>query len=232
MTVARDLSVPKSLLQQASPDESIAAANELVQSVMRNFMEPFARAVRTQTWSSTINLDYNDLWMSPDEWRDASRQIKDILKPYQNREDDGERRQMSFLLLTHPAAGSVDNVDAQARPADTDSVSPTARPYPEDRPLSSATKGLVIEAGDGHGEGKRRRVIAAGAVGYSRDDLERLADAGESLDLNILGMLTFSANISPELVDQTIARVRHRGVLNASPAVKAVLKQKGAKVQE
>jgi DNA-binding transcriptional ArsR family regulator len=232
MTVARDLNVPKSLLQQASPDESIAAASELVQSVMRNFMESFAHAVRTQNWDSTIHLDYNDLWMSVDEWRDASRQIKEILKPYQGGEESPERRQLSVLLLMHPTPGSAQSGGTQERPADTVAAQAAGGPAADDRPISSPTKGLIIEAGDGRGAGKRRRVIAAGTVGYSRSDLERLAEAGETLDLNILGTLSFSANVPPELVDRTIARVRHRGLINASRAVKAVLKLKGAKLQE
>jgi DNA-binding transcriptional ArsR family regulator len=253
MTVARDLNVPRSLLQQVSADDSIAAANELTQSVMRNFMDAFAKATRAQTatssvsigavadvtrsqaWASTIMLDYNDFWMSQDEWRDATREIKEVLKPFQKRDESGERRQMTFLLLTHPVAEGVDSAEATGPTGTTPHPMPTGfdeRARGDDRPHSSSTKGLIIESGDGHASNKRRRVIAAGAIGYSRADLERLVEAGEQLDLNILGALSFTSNVTPELVERTISRVRHRGVINASSAVKAVLKRKGAKVPE
>jgi hypothetical protein len=73
----------------------------------------------------------------------------------------------------------------------------------------------------------RRRMIVAGALDLGRKDLEAAARDGRPLDLNVLGYLTFGADVSAELAEQAIWRVRHKGILNASPAVREVLKRKG-----
>jgi hypothetical protein len=49
---------------------------------------------------------------------------------------------------------------------------------------------------------------------------------GHALDITLLGLATFANDITPDLVDRAVARFRHRGVLHASPDVRAALKCK------
>jgi hypothetical protein len=70
--------------------------------------------------------------------------------------------------------------------------------------------------------------VAAGALIYSRDELERVVAAGERLDLNVVGYLSFGADVTPDLVDRAIAHLRYRGVLSAPSDVREALKQKEA----
>ena len=72
-------------------------------------------------------------------------------------------------------------------------------------------------------------VWVAGAVSYSRKDLEGVATRGERLDISVLGACGFASDIPAELVDHVVARFRCRGPLSASPAVREVLKTKEAR---
>jgi hypothetical protein len=75
---------------------------------------------------------------------------------------------------------------------------------------------------------KGGRVLAAGAVTFSRADLERVIARGERLDIRALGYCSFDDDVSAELADRAIARFRYRGVLSASPDVREMLKRKEA----
>lgn len=46
------------------------------------------------------------------------------------------------------------------------------------------------------------------------------------LDIQVYSACAFARDIPPELADRAIARFRHRGRLDASPAVKEVLARK------
>lgn len=73
------------------------------------------------------------------------------------------------------------------------------------------------------------RTIAAGGFTYSRDDLERMRQRNELLDLTALGLVRFKDDVPAELVDRVVTRFRHKGVLQASPSVRAVLETKRGK---
>lgn len=75
-------------------------------------------------------------------------------------------------------------------------------------------------------EPRRRRVNLIGALTYNRADLERALAAGEELDLDVVGYLSFSDDVTPELIDRAIAKLRYRGVLSASSEVLKALKRK------
>jgi DNA-binding transcriptional ArsR family regulator len=74
---------------------------------------------------------------------------------------------------------------------------------------------------------KIRRSYGVGAFDYKREDLAGLVAEGRQLDLIVVGMCTFADDITPDLVDRAIARVRVYGVMHASPAVRAALQRKG-----
>jgi hypothetical protein len=68
-----------------------------------------------------------------------------------------------------------------------------------------------------------------GAVILGRADLDKLVAEGRLLDLTVIGVCTFADNVTPDLAERAIARVRVYGRLNASPEVLLVLERKGGK---
>ena len=66
-----------------------------------------------------------------------------------------------------------------------------------------------------------------GAVSLDRADLDKLVAEGSVLDLTVVGVCTFADNVTPDLAERAIARVRIYGRLHASPAVRLVLDGKG-----
>ena len=71
-----------------------------------------------------------------------------------------------------------------------------------------------------------RRSLSLGLSHYSRQDLEAGKAAGERLDIQVLGLATIAADVTPELARQTIASVQVLGALHASAAVKDALKDR------
>src|SRR6202023_3708039 len=68
-----------------------------------------------------------------------------------------------------------------------------------------------------------RKSLDLGLRHYSREDLEAARRAGEMLEINVLGLATIAADVTPELARATIASVVVLGALHASPEVKAAL---------
>ena len=68
-----------------------------------------------------------------------------------------------------------------------------------------------------------RQQLDLGLRHYSRQDLEAVKAAGETLRIQVLGLAVIAADVSPQLARTTIASVHVLGTLQASPAVKAAL---------
>jgi Arc/MetJ-type ribon-helix-helix transcriptional regulator len=68
-----------------------------------------------------------------------------------------------------------------------------------------------------------RHQLDLGLRQYSRQDLEAVKSAGETLHIQVLGLAVIAADVSPELAHDTIASIHVLGSLQASPAVKAAL---------
>jgi Arc/MetJ-type ribon-helix-helix transcriptional regulator len=68
-----------------------------------------------------------------------------------------------------------------------------------------------------------RRDMVLGLQRYSRRDLEKVAAAGEQLDIQVLGLATIDEDVTPQLARQAIASIAVLGALRASAAVKAAL---------
>ena len=71
-----------------------------------------------------------------------------------------------------------------------------------------------------------RKTLELGLRHYSRADLEAVRDRGEKLQIQVLGLATIAADVTPELVEKTIDSITVLGVLQASPEIKAVLLNK------
>jgi Arc/MetJ-type ribon-helix-helix transcriptional regulator len=68
-----------------------------------------------------------------------------------------------------------------------------------------------------------RKSLVLGLQHYSRTDLETVQRAGQKLQIQVLGLVTIGADVSPELALATIESVVVLGALHASPAVKNAL---------
>ena len=68
-----------------------------------------------------------------------------------------------------------------------------------------------------------RHQLDLGLRHYSRQDLEAVRAAGETLHIQVLGLAVIAPDVTPELARYTIASIHVLGALQASPAVKAAL---------
>ena len=68
-----------------------------------------------------------------------------------------------------------------------------------------------------------RKSVDLGLRHFSRADLEAARDAGEMLDIRVLGLASIAHDVTPELARGTIASLVVLGALHASAAVKAAL---------
>jgi Arc/MetJ-type ribon-helix-helix transcriptional regulator len=68
-----------------------------------------------------------------------------------------------------------------------------------------------------------RRQLRLGLSHYSRAELEAARDSGAPLHIQVLGLATIAADVTPELARAAIASVEVLGAFQASPAVKAAL---------
>lgn len=68
-----------------------------------------------------------------------------------------------------------------------------------------------------------RKRLSLGLSHYGRRDLEAAVAAGETLDIQVLGLATIAPDVTPELARAAIGSVEVLGALQASPAVRAAL---------
>lgn len=68
-----------------------------------------------------------------------------------------------------------------------------------------------------------RNSYSLGVLIYGRKDLEQLRERGKKVSIHVLGMLTLTSSISPELALETIESIVVRGKLIAPKAVREAL---------
>jgi Arc/MetJ-type ribon-helix-helix transcriptional regulator len=68
-----------------------------------------------------------------------------------------------------------------------------------------------------------RRELVLGLQYFSKQDLETARASNQRLKIQVLGLASIAADVSPELALATIDSILIRGALHASPAVKAAL---------
>ena len=71
-----------------------------------------------------------------------------------------------------------------------------------------------------------RKTLVLGLEHYTRRDLELVREAGETLEIRVLGLASIDEDVSPELAHETISSLTVLGALRASPAVKSALKDR------
>lgn len=68
-----------------------------------------------------------------------------------------------------------------------------------------------------------RKELVLGLQHYTRSDLEAVREAGETLQIKVLGLASIAGDVSPELAIQTIDSIAVLGTFRASREVKAAL---------
>jgi Arc/MetJ-type ribon-helix-helix transcriptional regulator len=71
-----------------------------------------------------------------------------------------------------------------------------------------------------------RKTLVLGLEHYTRRDLEAVREAGETLEIRVLGLASIDDDVSPDLARETISSLVVLGALRASPAVKSALKDR------
>ncbi|MES2831692.1 MAG: CopG family transcriptional regulator [Pseudomonadota bacterium] len=68
-----------------------------------------------------------------------------------------------------------------------------------------------------------RRQLVLGLQHFTRNQLEAVRDAGQRLQIQVLGMATIALDVTPELARETIESISVLGALHAGAAVKLAL---------
>ena len=68
-----------------------------------------------------------------------------------------------------------------------------------------------------------RKTLDLGLRHYARADLEAVRNAGERLELQVLGLVSIASDVDAELARETIQSITVLGALHASSAVKKAL---------
>jgi Arc/MetJ-type ribon-helix-helix transcriptional regulator len=71
-----------------------------------------------------------------------------------------------------------------------------------------------------------RHKLELGLRRYSREDLEAVQAAGETLHIQVLGLASIADDVSAELALRTIASIHVLGALHASPTLRAALRDR------
>ena len=89
--------------------------------------------------------------------------------------------------------------------------------------IRTAIRNQLDRHGDVVKQSTLRHSLDLGLRNFSRADLEAAQRAGQMLQINVLGLATIAADVTPELARATIASIAVLGALHATPAVKAAL---------
>ncbi|HYD67097.1 CopG family transcriptional regulator [Azospirillum sp.] len=89
--------------------------------------------------------------------------------------------------------------------------------------IRTAIRNQIDRHGDAVRQAVTRKSVDLGLRHYTREDLEAVRDAGQTLHIRILGLASIAQDVTPELARATIASVAVLGALHASAAVKAAL---------
>jgi Arc/MetJ-type ribon-helix-helix transcriptional regulator len=92
--------------------------------------------------------------------------------------------------------------------------------------IRTAIRNQLDRHNDATKESVARRQLDLGLRTYSRRDLEAVRKAGETLDIQVLGLVVIAPDVSANLARATIASIHVLGALQASAEVKAALRDR------
>jgi Arc/MetJ-type ribon-helix-helix transcriptional regulator len=90
--------------------------------------------------------------------------------------------------------------------------------------IRTAIRNQLVSHADAIKQTVARRQLVLGLQRYTRRDLEAARDARQMLQIQVLGLASIDADVTPELALASIESIAVLGALHASPAVKAALR--------
>jgi Arc/MetJ-type ribon-helix-helix transcriptional regulator len=92
--------------------------------------------------------------------------------------------------------------------------------------IRTAIRNQLDRQNDAVKQSVAHRHLDLGLRQYSRQELEAVQAVGETLDIQVLGLVIIAPDVSPDLARATIASIEVLGALQASAAVKAALSER------
>ncbi len=92
--------------------------------------------------------------------------------------------------------------------------------------IRTAIRNQLDRQGEAVNQSVARHQLELGLRQYSRQYLETVLAAGQTLHIQVLGLAVIAADVSAELARNTIARLHVLGGLQASAEVKAALRDR------
>jgi Arc/MetJ-type ribon-helix-helix transcriptional regulator len=89
--------------------------------------------------------------------------------------------------------------------------------------IRTAIRNQIDRHGDAVRQAVTRKSVDLGLRHYSREDLQGALEAGQMLQIRVLGLASIAQDVTPELARATIDSIVVLGALHASAAVKAAL---------
>lgn len=89
--------------------------------------------------------------------------------------------------------------------------------------IRTAIRNQLERHGDIIKQSVARKTLDLGLRHFSRNDLEAVRAASQTLHLNVLGLVSIASDVTPELARATISAISVLGALHASPDVRAAL---------
>jgi len=209
---ARNYIAPHNLLQGVAPDEFIATVSQTIQRLAQGFLRALTKTTQQDGDHPDLLLfGGSTLWLKPNELQPLSDAIQALLEEYKTPRGVEGEREVLLAMMGYDAQLGAERGEEPAPAIELSSESETS-------PASM--------------QPRRRRVVVIGALGYNRADLKQVIAQGAQLDINVSGYCSFADDVTPDLVERAIARLRYRGVLTATPAVREALRRKEAGNEE
>ena len=89
--------------------------------------------------------------------------------------------------------------------------------------IRTAIRNQLQHHADAMRQSVSRKKLELGLRHITKQELETARSAGELLSIHVLGLVTFAADVTPELARAAIASLQVLGALQASPELKAAL---------
>lgn len=207
--VAKDFQAPASLLHTTSPDDVQPMLEEWFRYVANEGTKAAGRALQTPG-EEPLAIGSSTVWATKEQFRELLKELETVVQRYSEPQNIPTEREWTISRIAH----SVDTA-------------------PPEQPVSQPAHGTkASEPPAKSSRSQRKRVFAGGMIEFTRADLERALVRHERYDIQAIGIVRFADDVTPELIDQAVARFKHRGALHASPAVREALRQKGAQPVE
>ena len=92
--------------------------------------------------------------------------------------------------------------------------------------IRTAVRNQLAQHGDVVRQAAARKTLALGVRHVGEAELQALKEAGQMIEIRVLGLASIDPAVTPELALATISSLTVLGALQASPAVKAALSKR------